>query len=149
DIGTTVLGRQVKTPIILGPSGAHRIVSKPGETAVAAAASRHGGTYVLSVGASRSIEEVAAAGPGANLWFQLYLWQDREWSRRLMDRARAADFGALCVTVDIKAPGGRKYRDIRNGVDRMPESLGPQIAIDGLRHPRWLSGYLSGGPIRM
>jgi len=148
NISTTILGRPVDIPIMLGPSGTQRLVTPLGEIAAARAAARFRGTYVLTVGASRTIEEVAEAGQGAGLWFQLYLWQDREWSEGLLERASRANYDALCVTVDIKAPGGRKYRDIRNGVARVPDSLGMKTVLDGLQHPRWLAGYLRGGPIR-
>ncbi len=148
DISATVLGRGVGMPVFLGPSGAQRLVSRGGELAAVRAAARYKTVYVLSVSSTFSLEEVADAGQGASLWFQLYLWKDHDWARQLIDRARAAGYDALCVTVDIKAPGGRKYRDIRNGIARMPESLGPSVMLDGARHPRWLSGYLRSWPIK-
>jgi isopentenyl diphosphate isomerase/L-lactate dehydrogenase-like FMN-dependent dehydrogenase len=148
DIGTTVLGRPVGLPVFLGPSGAQRLVHPEGELAAARAAARSRTVYVLSVGSTRSIEEVADAGRGAILWFQLYLWEDHDWALQLIERARSAGYEALCVTVDIKAPGGRKYRDIRNGIARMPEGLGPGVLLDGARHVRWLSGYIRGWPLR-
>jgi isopentenyl diphosphate isomerase/L-lactate dehydrogenase-like FMN-dependent dehydrogenase len=148
DLGTTVLGTRVDLPILLGPSGTQRLVNTAGETAVARAAGRFHTIYVLTVGSSRTIEEVAAAGQGATLWLQLYLWRDRDWAQRLLDRARASNFEALCVTVDIKSPGGPKYRDMRNGVARMPESLSVSTMLDSARHLRWLSHYMRGGPIR-
>jgi isopentenyl diphosphate isomerase/L-lactate dehydrogenase-like FMN-dependent dehydrogenase len=92
---------------------------------------------------------VAEAAPGGRRWFQLYLWKDRAWSEKLLERAREAGYEALVVTVDIKTPGGRKYRDIRNGISRIPESLGLGTIVEGLRHPRWLVPYLTSGTIRM
>jgi L-lactate dehydrogenase (cytochrome) len=148
DLSTTVLGKKVNLPVFLGPSGTQRLVNKEGELAAAAAAGKFGTVYCLTVGASRSIEEVADVAKGARLWFQLYLWKDREWSEALLRRAEAAGYETLVVTVDIKSPGGRKYRDIRNGIARMPESLGPSTIWEGARHPRWLVPYLTGGSIR-
>jgi len=149
DLGTTVLGQRVGVPVFLGPSGTQRIVSKDGELAAVRAAATFHTVYVLTVGASRTIEQVAEAGRGARLWFQLYLWQDREWSESLLRRAEEAGFEALVVTVDIKSPGGRKYRDIRNGIASMPDSLGLGTLVDGALHPRWVYDYLAGGSTRM
>ena len=148
DLSTTVLGRKANLPVFLGPSGTQRLVNNDGELAAARAAALFGTVYVLTVGASRTLEEVADVATGARLWFQLYLWKDREWSEELLRRASAAGYEALVVTVDIKSPGGRKYRDIRNGVARMPESLGLNTIWEGARHPRWLVPYLTGGSIR-
>ena len=53
-----------------------------------------------------SIEDVAAAGPDARKWFQLYVWKDRAAGEDLMARAKAAGFEALILTVDV--PGGRR-----------------------------------------
>lgn len=148
DLGTSVLGDRLEIPILLGPSGMQRLVHKEGELAAARAAAIHGAGYVLSVGASHSLEAVADAGKGAVLWFQIYLWDTLQWTVDLLSRARAAGYRALCVTVDSKSPGPRKYRDLRNGIT----SAGPQVngrsALDALTHPRWLAGYLSGPPIR-
>jgi L-lactate dehydrogenase (cytochrome) len=145
---TTVLGKPSNLPVFLGPSGTQRLVDREGELSAAAAAAQFGTVYVLTVGSSRTLEEVAQVATGARLWFQLYLWKDRNWSETLLERANRAGYEALVVTVDIKSPGGRKYRDIRNGIARMPESLGPNAIWQGARHPRWLLPYLTGGAIR-
>ncbi|HEY4269113.1 MAG TPA: alpha-hydroxy acid oxidase [Galbitalea sp.] len=149
DVGTTIFGKRSGLPLFLGPSGTQRIVSKDGEIAAVRAAAKFGTVYVLTVGASRSIEQVAEAGKGARLWFQLYLWQGRDWAEALLARAEAAGFEALVVTVDIKSPGGRKYRDIRNRITRMPESLAVGTVIDAALHPRWLYSYFAGGSSSM
>jgi isopentenyl diphosphate isomerase/L-lactate dehydrogenase-like FMN-dependent dehydrogenase len=149
DVGTTILGKRSGLPLFLGPSGTQRIVSKEGELAAVRAAARFGTVYVLTVGASRTIEQVAAAGRGARLWFQLYLWQDREWSESLLRRAESAGYEALVVTVDIKSPGGRKYRDIRNRITSMPDSLAIGTLVDAALHPRWVYSYFAGGSSAM
>lgn len=149
DVSTTVLGRKIQVPVMLGPSGSQRLVNPEGELAAARAAAAFGTVYTLTVAATRTIEEVAAAAPGGRRWFQLYLWKDRAWSEALLKRAKDSGYEALVVTVDIKSPGGRKYRDIRNGIARMPESLGVGTLVEGVRHPRWLVPYLAGGTIRV
>jgi L-lactate dehydrogenase (cytochrome) len=149
DLTTTVLGAPVDLPVLLGPSGAQRVVSREGELAAARAAANRGTIYVLGVASSHTLEEVAAAAPGGRRWFQLYLWHGHAWAEELLARVRAANYEAICLTVDIKAPGGRKYRDIRNGIARMPDSLGPKTILDAARRPRWVSDYVRGRPVRM
>jgi L-lactate dehydrogenase (cytochrome) len=149
DIGSTVLGAPVALPALLGPSGAQRLVWRDGELAAARAAAAYKTVYVLGVASSFTMEEVAEAAPGARLWFQLYLWHGRGWAHELLARMRNANYEALCLTVDIKAPGGRKYRDIRNGIARMPESLNLTTVFDAARRPRWLTHYFFGRRVRM
>lgn len=144
-----VLGKPVGLPVLMGPSGAQKVVHKQGEIAVARAAATAKTVYVLGVASSHTLERVADSAPGARLWFQLYLWQGRHWAEGLLQRVKESGYEALVVTVDIKAPGGRKYRDIRNGIARMPDSLSPRTLVDAARRPRWVWQYLTGGPIRM
>jgi L-lactate dehydrogenase (cytochrome) len=143
---TTVLGTAVSLPVLLGPSGMQRLVARDGELAAVRAAARAGTGYVLSASASRTLEEVAQAAPDAVRWFQVFLWNTREWVSKLLQRAHAAEYDVLCVTVDTKAPGGRKYRDLRNGLSDPRIDL--RAAVDGVRHPRWLAGFVLGGRIR-
>ena len=92
--------------------------------------------FSLSTMSSDSIEEVAGAATGP-LWFQLYLWRQREVAERLIDRAQAAGYRALVVTVDTPLVGNR-VRDVHNGF-KMPPRIEPRTALDILRHPRWLA----------
>lgn len=143
---TSLLGASVRLPLMLGPSGMQRLVHPEGELAAARAAARRGAVYVLSVGSSQTLEAVAEAARGAELWFQVYLWDSRAWTDDLLSRADSAGYRVLCVTVDSKAPGARKYRDLRNGIAGGPR-VDLRSSADALRHPRWLAGYLRGGPI--
>jgi L-lactate dehydrogenase (cytochrome) len=88
--------------------------------------------------ASRSIEEVAALSEGPK-WFQLYLWKDRAISEDFVARCRAADYDALCVTVDLPITGNRE-RDRRN---RLAFPLRPTLGglADTLRKPGWLWNF--------
>ena len=81
DPGSPVLGTPVDYPLILAPTGFTRIADPQGELAVARAADRAGLPYTLSTLSTRSIEEVRAVSNG-RLWFQVYAWRDRGWSRR-------------------------------------------------------------------
>jgi L-lactate dehydrogenase (cytochrome) len=145
-VETTVLGRPVKLPIFLGPSGMQRLVARDGELATARAAGRAGTVYILSASASRSLEQVAEAAPDTARWFQVFLWNTRDWVLQLLRRAETAGYEVLCVTVDTKSPGGRKYRDMRNGLS--DPRLDLRAAFDGIRHPHWLSNFVLGGQIR-
>jgi isopentenyl diphosphate isomerase/L-lactate dehydrogenase-like FMN-dependent dehydrogenase len=69
---------------------------------------------VLSSAASTALEDVAAELDGQPAWFQLYWWADRELAGSLVDRAAAAGYGAIVVTLDTLTLGWRP-RDLRNG----------------------------------
>lgn len=147
ELETKVLGHEVKLPVLLGPAGATRLVHPDGEIAVARAAARAGTVYALSTGATCSIEEVAEAGRGAMLWFQVYLWRDRDLVGSLVDRARSAGYHALCLTVDT-AGRGRKYRDLRNGFE-YPVRMTPGMVVNAALHPRWAYNFVFGPSMRL
>jgi L-lactate dehydrogenase (cytochrome) len=84
-----------------------------GEIAAARAAANAGVISTLSSAATWSLEDVARSCDGPQ-WFQLYVWRDRELTRRIVERAREAGFRALCLTVDVQV-SARRLRDIRNG----------------------------------
>jgi 4-hydroxymandelate oxidase len=112
DTSTTVLGQRVAAPIIVAPTAMHRLGHPEGELATVSGAGAAETLMTVSTLATTSLEEVAAAA-SAPLWFQLYAVKDRELTRALVDRARAAGYQALCLTVD--APhSGRRERDVRN-----------------------------------
>ncbi len=93
-----------------------------GERAVARAAARAGIPYTLSTMGTVSVEDLAATAPDGRHWFQLYLWKDRAASRDLIERAQAAGFDTLMLTVDTPV-AGRRLRDVRNGMTIPPEPV--------------------------
>ena len=99
DVGSTMLGRPVAYPLALAPTGFTRIADPEGELAVARAAAGAGLPYTLSTLSTRSIEEVRAVSDG-RLWFQVYVWRDRALVKDMVDRAAAAGYEALVLTVD-------------------------------------------------
>ncbi len=146
DTSTTILGRPAAAPFSFAPTGFTRLMHHEGERAVVRVAERHGIAYALSTMATTSIEDVAAAGPAARKWFQLYVWKDRAAGEELLSRARAAGFEALMLTVDVPVAGHR-LRDVRNGFS-IPPTLTVKTLADIAMHPAWWANLLSTPPLR-
>jgi 4-hydroxymandelate oxidase len=119
-MATTVLGTPVSMPILVPPMGFHGLCHSEAEEATARAASAAGTIFCASTVSNRSLETIAGAASGPK-WFQLYVYRDREITRGLVDRAVAAGYTALCLTVDTPLAGLRE-RDRRNRL-RMPAHL--------------------------
>ena len=145
DIGSSLLGRPLAYPLVLAPTGFTRIADPQGELAVARAAAQAGLPYTLSTLSTRSIEEVRAVSDG-RLWFQVYAWRDRGLVREMAERAAAAGYEALVLTVDT-AVLGRRERDVRRGFS-LPPTVGPGTLIDGALHPGWTWAFVRSEPIR-
>lgn len=116
----TALGQKIQMPIMIAPMAFHKLAHPDGELATIRAASKAGTIMVLSTLSTCSIEEVAAEANG-NLWFQLYVYKDRELTASLVQRAEAAGCKALVFTVDSPLLG-RRERDIRNAL-HLPEGI--------------------------
>ena len=136
---TTILGKRVAMPIGIAPFALQCLLDPEGEVAMARAASKAGVLMGLSMGANRTIEDVAAAAT-CPLWFQPHLFDDQGYMRELVERSERAGYGAICLTVDSPV-GGR-----REGAMRVPHVL-PDGATwanmpPALRVPsgKWLTG---------
>lgn len=127
-------GQRLPMPIVIAPTGLNGLYRRDGDILLARAASRLGIPFTLSTASNNSIEEVAKASNG-DLWFQLYV-MNRDFADQLVDRALAADFSHLVLTVDV-AMGGKRERDERNNFV-MPFRFRPKTIADVLCHPRWL-----------
>lgn len=134
DLSTELYGQTLPLPIVLGPTGLCGMARPRGEVAVARAAAAAGIPFVASCMAAVPIEEIMRDAPGPH-WFQIYLWRDRDLVRALLERAAAAGFRALVVTVDTPVPGQRE-RDDRNGAT-IPPRITVRTALDAVRHVRW------------
>ena len=132
---TTVLGQRLQTPIILAPTGLCGMASYRGEVPAARAAVRTGSVFTLSTMSAVSIEDVAREAPGPH-WFQLYVWRDRALTRSLVERAQAAGYTALMLTVDVPVLGQRE-RDLRNGAT-IPPRVTVRNALDSAQKIGWL-----------
>lgn len=146
DLSTEVLGTRMRLPFGIAPTGFTRMMHNEGEIAGAQAAAAAGIPFCLSTMGTRSIEEVAQAAPGGDNWFQLYMWKDRERSMALVERARAAGFTALVLTVDVPVAGDR-LRDRRNGLT-IPPTLTPRTIVNAIPRPAWWLNFLTTEPLR-
>ena len=146
DISVNMLGKNASMPIGIAPTGFTRMMQTEGEYAGACAASDAGIPYTLSTMGTRSIEDVAKAAPNGRNWFQLYMWKDRDRSMALVDRAKAAGFDTLVLTVDVPVAGAR-LRDVRNGMT-IPPSLTLRTILNAIPRPAWWVNFLTTDPLK-
>ncbi|WP_409437489.1 alpha-hydroxy acid oxidase [Mycobacterium sp. SMC-14] len=145
DTSREVLGAPVALPFAIAPTGFTRLMHTAGELAGARAAEAAGIPFSLSTLGTASIEDVAAAAPGARRWFQLYMWHDRDRSMALLRRAAAAGYDTLLATVDCPVAGARR-RDSRNGMS-IPPALTLRTVADAAVHPAWWFDLLTTEPL--
>ncbi|MGW5707028.1 alpha-hydroxy acid oxidase [Amycolatopsis japonica] len=145
DTGKEILGKRSELPFAFAPTGFTRMMNHEGESAVARVAQRNGIPMGLSTMATTSIEDLAAAAPEARKWFQLYVWRDHKAGEDLMNRAWAAGFDTLMLTVDTPVAGAR-LRDVRNGLT-IPPALTLKTFVDGAMHPAWWFNLLTTEPL--
>jgi isopentenyl diphosphate isomerase/L-lactate dehydrogenase-like FMN-dependent dehydrogenase len=136
----TLFGNRHKMPLVIAPTGVAGLLWHEGEIALARAAREAGIPFTLATGSMTAMERVAEQA-GGELWFQLYLWPDRALSYQLVERAKAAGFKALVVTVDAAVSGNREY-NLRNGFT-IPFTFTAKNVSDVLMHPRWMLGVLA------
>jgi L-lactate dehydrogenase (cytochrome) len=146
DLRTTVLGTPIALPLIFAPVGSSRLFYPRGEEVAARVAGSVGTIYTLSTLSGCRLEDVAAASGGA-VWYQLYLLGGRDAAMASIERARAAKFSALVVTIDTPVAGLRE-RDVRNGVKELASrklfAMLPHLP-QMLARPGWLAGMLGDG----
>jgi L-lactate dehydrogenase (cytochrome) len=146
DLRVSVLAQSLSMPFILAPVGSSRLMYPRGEEAAASAAGAAGIAYTLSTLSGCRMEDVAAASKGP-VWYQLYLVGGRDCALAAIERAKAAGFSALVVTIDT-AVAGMRERDLRNGVkELLSDRLGKRLPFAGqlLTRPGWLCGFLADG----
>jgi len=136
DTATRVLDRDLPLPLVLAPTGYTRMMHPAGEIGAARSAQRHGLPYTLSTMATTTIEAVAEATQ-PDLWFQLYILKDSGLTKELVDRAAAAGYRVLVVTVDTVVTGHRT-RDQRNGLTIPPALTNKTLASIAARPGYWL-----------
>ncbi|MEO8446846.1 MAG: alpha-hydroxy acid oxidase [bacterium] len=131
DLTTKVLGHDISMPVMIAPTAFHKMADEEGEVAVARAAGKAGTIMILSTLSNSDIEEVVAASVGP-VWFQLYVYKDREVTRDLIIRAENAGCKAIVLTVDAPFLGTRE-RDVRNRF-YLPEGLSVKNLLPVQKH---------------
>ena len=134
---TQMIGVDVKMPVAIAPTGLTGMQHADGEILAAQAAEKFGIPFTLSTMSICSIEDIAAHTK-APFWFQLYVMRDRDFIERLIDRAKAANCGALVLTLDLQILGQR-HKDLKNGLSAPPKLTLANI-VNMMSKPRWCLG---------
>ncbi|KQP02172.1 alpha-hydroxy acid oxidase [Pseudorhodoferax sp. Leaf265] len=142
DLATDIVGTPAAAPFVVAPMGSCALGWPGADLAIAKAAAAHGIPYTLSTMSNTGLERMADAVQGP-LWFQLYVLRDRTFNATLVQRAWAAGYGTLVVTVDLPA-GGKRERDLRNGIS-IPPRMTPRHLWEGVTHPGWAWRMARGG----
>jgi len=137
---TKMIGQDVAMPTALAPTGLTGMQHANGEILAAQAAAEFGVPFTLSTMSICSIEDVAKYS-SAPFWFQLYVMRDHDFSKRLVERAKAAGCSALMLTLDLQIMGQR-HKDLKNGLTAPPRLTLKNIANMATK-PRWCMGMLA------
>jgi 4-hydroxymandelate oxidase len=139
DTRINLFGKPYEFPILLAPTGYHKLTHPDGELETVNGANLSGATLIASSFSTVSFEQMSGATKRP-LWFQIYLQPDRAFTKDLVQRAMAAGCGALCLSVDVPVNGPRD-REMRarfalpEGIERANlSSLGSVIAAATHRH---------------
>lgn len=143
-VSVPVFGRDAGLPFGIAPMGMCNLTSPSADRFLARLAAKHGVPVGVSTVASTSLEAMNEASEG-NAWFQLYVSGAIEGSLGLLNRAEAAGYQTLVLTVDVPEVG-RRPRELRHGF-KMPFKLGPRQFLDFACHPFWsLPQLFKGAP---
>ena len=142
DTSTAILGARSGLPIAVGPTGGIGFGWPFADVGVARAAAAAGIPYTLSTMVTASIERIASEA-GGRLWFQAYIFRQREMTMGLIERARALGYEALMVTVDVPV-GGKRERDFRNDF-AIRFRFTPRNVLDFATRPLWVLAILRYG----
>ena len=135
DQSIELFGRRLTSPVLIGPTGMTGMLWPRGEVEAARAAAAAGTVYTMSHGSTIKIEDLAREVPG-NLWMQVFPYKDRGLTQSFVERAHAAGYQALVLTVDNQVLGQRE-RDVRNGF-----TIPPTFKLGGLLEMALHAGWL-------
>ncbi len=140
DMSVEVMGQKLDMPLYCAPTALQRLFHHDGERAVARAARQYGTMFGVSSLATVTVEEIAQLTPGPKM-FQFYFHKDRGLNHTLLERARAANFNVMALTVDT-ITGGNRERDLRTGFTSPPK-LTPASLWSFATHPGWAWNFLT------
>jgi len=142
---STLFGEEMDWPVMISPTGASKLFHAEGEPAVIRAAEKFGMIYSLSTLGTMTIEDVGASCSVPKM-YQLYVFKDRELTKDLIDRCKAAGFKALCLTVDTPVAGNRERDHVYGfATGKFRWRSVPSM----LRHPGWMYRVLVGKDLEM
>lgn len=131
-----LFGRRLPMPLIVGPTGTADLLCHGGESCIAAAAAEAGIPFTLATSSTTSMDRIAEITQATGFWMQMYLWERRDLSWQVVDRAAGLGAEALILTVDTPVWPNREFNK-RNGMAN-PIRPNPTLALDFARHPGWL-----------
>lgn len=146
DMSVWVMGQHLKMPLFCSPTALQRLFHRDGERAVAKAAEKFGTLFGVSSLGTVGLAEIGALVSSPKM-FQFYFHKDRGLNDALLERAKAARFDVLTLTVDT-ITGGNRERDLRTGFTSPPRLTLRSLASFAA-HPAWAAGYFLGKPFEL
>ena len=146
---STIFGKKTTMPFGISPTGTAGLMAYGGEVGLAVAAAKMGVPCTIALNGQTAMEEIWEAAPpsaGANLWFQVYTWPDKDLSLKQIERIKGVGFETLIITVDGPVGSNREYNH-RNGFS-MPLKYSPTLFAQLLARPGWLLRVLAQHYIR-
>ena len=140
DLSTTIFGKKIEMPLYCAPTAVQRLFHHEGERAVAKAAEKYGTMFGVSSLGTVSVEEIGSLIKTPKM-FQFYFHKDRGLNDNMLERARAANFDVLALTVDT-ITGGNRERDLRTGFS-IPPKLTPASILSFILKPQWGLNFLT------
>ena len=140
DLSTTIFGKKIDMPLYLAPTAVQRLFHYDGERAVAKAAQKYGTMFGISSLSTVSVEEIATLTDTPKM-FQFYFHKDRGLNDSLLERAKAAKFDVLTLTVDT-ITGGNRERDLRTGFT-IPPKITPSSLLSFITKPMWGINFIT------
>lgn len=146
DLSVTVMGQQLQLPVFCSPTALQRLFHRDGERAVARAAEKFGTLFGVSALGTVTLKEIGEMISTPKL-FQFYFHKDRGLNDAMVERAQAAGFNALALTVDT-ITGGNRERDLYTGFTSPPR-LTLKSLLSFAAHPGWAFDYFFGEPFEL
>ena len=141
DMSVSVMGQKLDLPIFCSPTALQRLFHHDGERAVAKAAEKFGTMFGVSALGTVTLKEIGDMISTPKL-FQFYFHKDRGLNDAMVERAQAANFNALALTVDT-ITGGNRERDLYTGFTSPPKLTLKSLLSFGI-HPGWALNYFFG-----